>query len=370
MTNRCQSENNLKRPLPLPRSTKIAGRSPASESDVKKLPEMTKLKSFLKYAGAIIFVLGLALASIIAYFLFKNNAPLLSGEVKYGIPYKDELKIDLYAPTKKIFEQSPVIIYVHGGAWIGGTKGAINFNRFNGAVNNLREKGYAVVCPDYTLANKEKSSFPDCILDIYDAIEWTKKNAVDYQLDTTNLGLWGESAGAQIAMMIAFADTTMAPKTYKKTKFNYLVDVYGPNDLASLYHGGTIEKLNATINRFTKLFGNEFDISQYVFGFDPLKDTVRAKDVLSRYSPFRLLKRNTFPTLIIHGDKDKVVPISQSLVMRTKMDSLDIPYELHALEGMDHSFIGATQSQRDSTQKWIEDFVVRNYQAPGSYSRR
>ncbi|MEJ0031628.1 MAG: alpha/beta hydrolase [Bacteroidota bacterium] len=111
-----------------------------------------------------------------------------------------------------------MIFFIHGGAWIGGTKGSVNFNRVNGAVNKLREHGYTVISPNYSLAGKERSVFPECILDVYDAIDWTKDNASRYDLDTTHVGLMGESAGAHIAMMIAFPDSTLLPSKYKKNK--------------------------------------------------------------------------------------------------------------------------------------------------------
>ncbi|MEI9917436.1 MAG: alpha/beta hydrolase [Bacteroidota bacterium] len=132
---------------------------------------------------------------MIVVFLLKNNAPVISGNVEYAIEYKTGLKLDLYRPTQNIFDESPVLFYVHGGAWIAGSKSGINFNRFNGAINELRDKGYTIICPDYTLAGNGKSVFPQCILDIYDAIDWTKKNASAYSLDVTNLGILGESAG-------------------------------------------------------------------------------------------------------------------------------------------------------------------------------
>jgi acetyl esterase/lipase len=322
---------------------------------------MRRAKKILKYTAITIIIFTLVLILVTTNFIFSNKAPIVSGDVEYGIVYKKDLALDIYKPTKNVFEQSPVVVYVHGGAWIRGTKTAINFNRFNGAINTLREQGYTIVCPDYSLAGEGRSVFPDCIIDIYDAIEWTKDNASHYSLDTTNLGLLGESAGAHIAMMIAFTDTTLQPEKYPKTNFNYLIDVYGPNDLADIYHGKALEKIDVSLRKVSRIFGSEFNIKEYVFGFDPTKDSVRATELMHRYSPINILKESETPVLIVHGRNDRIVPVQQSIALKSKLDSLKISNEICLMDSVDHNFIHATREQRDSLQVLITKFVVRNY---------
>jgi acetyl esterase/lipase len=322
---------------------------------------MRRLRAVFKYTFIVLIVVLLVGVAFATDFIFRRKAPIISGTVDYGIEYKNGLKLDVYHPTKNVFEVSPVVFYIHGGAWIGGTKTTINFDRFNGAVNTLRDQGYTIVCPDYTLAGKGKSVFPQCILDVYDAIDWTKKNAARYGLDTTNLGILGESAGAHIAMMTAFPETPLQPEKYKKTTFNYLIDVYGPNDLTDIYHGRALERIEASMKKVSKIFGSEFNIKEYVFGFDPSRDSVRANELLQRFSPINVLSKNEIPVLIIHGKKDQVVPVGQSIVLKQKLDSLGVPNEIHLLDSVDHNFIRATRQQKDSIQLWVSEFVVRNY---------
>jgi acetyl esterase/lipase len=323
---------------------------------------MKRLRVIFKYTFVGIILALLVLVVIATNFIFRRKAPIIAGTVDYGIEYKNELKLDLYRPTKNVFSNSPVVFYIHGGAWIRGTKAAINFDRFNGAINILRENGYAIVCPDYSLAGKGKSVFPQCILDVYDAVDWVKRNASVYGLDTANMGMLGESAGAHIAMMVAFSETPLQPDKHKKTKFNYLIDVYGPNDLTDIYHGRALERIEASVKKVSGVFGSEFNIKEYVFGFDPSKDSVRAYALLNTYSPINILDKSGLPILIIHGRKDQIVPVEQSIVLKVKLDSLGVPNEMHLLDGVDHNFIKANRQQRDSMQLWVSDFVVRNYQ--------
>ena len=239
-----------------------------------------------------------------------------------------------------------------------------HYDTVSKAIEALRKQGYTIVAPNYSVAGKTENVFPDCILDLYEAIEWTKNNASLYGLDTTNMGLLGESAGAHIAMMIAFSDSTLKPEKYEKTKFNYLIDVYGPNDLMDLYHAETVEKVDHSIKRVSRIFGSEFDIREYVFGFDPLQDSVRAKELLYNFSPINIVGQNEIPVLIIHGESDRIVPVQQSMTLKQKLDGLGISNEIHLLRGMDHNFLFSSEQQRDSTQLWVADFVMRCYRRP------
>ena len=166
----------------------------------------------------------------------------------YNLKYKKNLKLDVYTPTKKIDTKSPVIFY-----------------------------------------------------------DWAKKNAQRYNLDVQNIGLLGESAGAQIAMMISFLDNVLISGKYGKTNFTFLIDLYGPCDLIDIYNGPIIKNINNRLNKILKITSKEVHVEQFVFGFDPSKDSIRAKDLLHQYSPINFLAKNNFPTLIIHGKEDQMV---------------------------------------------------------------
>lgn len=308
-----------------------------------------------------IIACALLIVTLITVFLFKNKAPITFGNIMYNIPYKNNQKLDILLPTKHMFKKSPIIFYIHGGAWLIGDKLGINYCRINGAINNLRGQGYTIICPNYTLGKKGKSPFPDCILDIYEAIDWVKINAKHYNLNTDNIGLIGESAGAQIAMMIAFLEPISSNGKYGKTNINFLIDLYGPCDLTTLYNSPVIKNLNVRLNKFLKITRNDVRVEEYIFGFNPDQDRDKAETLLKQYSPVNFLTKNNFPTLIIHGNEDQMVPVDQSKVLKSKMDSLGNSSEIHIFEGMHHSMRKANQYQKDSIQELITDFVLKSY---------
>jgi len=307
-------------------------------------------------------VIVLFIVLFLVYFFIYNKAPIISGNFKYDIEYKANLKLDIYFPTHKVFKKAPVVVYFHGGAWVAGRKEVINANRVNGAVNRLREDGYTFVCPDYTLATQENSAFPDCIVDAFDVLNWIKENADEYNFDTGNIGVAGESAGAHIAMMIAYAQPQEIKEGLKvDVKINYVVDIYGPSNLETLYHSQTVEKLNERIEKLPENLRERLDIAQHLFGFDPEKETVRAKKVVEKYSPVNYLNRNNPPTLIIQGLSDQIVPKDQSASLYKKIDSLGVESEFYQLEDVGHAFRGISTEQKANVQDWIVDFIKAHY---------
>ena len=307
-----------------------------------------------------IIIGGLVLISaiVLVFSLFRNEAPITKGRQQHHVEYKEGITLDIYFPTDNMSDKSPVLVYVHGGAWIGGSKAAINFNRINGAINELRENGYTVVCPDYTLAGNGKSPFPDCIHDIYDALEWVKLNAPKHNFDLDRVGMLGESAGGHITMLTVFADPDVFGMEPLPLEIDYVIDIYGPTDLEGIYHSKTVSDLMRTISDWPENLRSSVDISRRIFGFNPLEDTLRARQFMTTYSPLSYVRANNPPTLIIQGNKDRLVPYGQSQALAAMLDSVGVENEFHLLDGVDHAFAGASQTQKDSIQKWIVDFVL------------
>jgi acetyl esterase/lipase len=294
-------------------------------------------------------------------FLFYTTAPIVEGLSDFNLAYNEKQALDIYFPTQKKYEADPVVVFIHGGAWITGRKESINFNRFNGAVEKLRAQGFAVVSPSYTLAEDGISPFPQNIKDVIDAVLWLKKNASAYELDSNRIGLLGESAGAHLGLMLAFHAYADAHPDWPRPEIDYLVDVYGPTEMRTLYFSEKLDSLNSFIEDLPAILREPLDISRNLMGFDPQKDSVKASQFMHEYSPINFLKPELPPVLIIHGDQDQLVSVEQSQLLVAKMDSLNLNFEYHELEGVNHAFLGVTDSQKDSIQFWISRFILKQY---------
>lgn len=317
-----------------------------------------KVKSIL---GGIAVIIILSFCGI-GLFFFNNDAPILLGEIEYNVSYNQEQTLDIYHPTQSKLDRSPVLVFIHGGAWIAGRKESINVNRFNQSINRLRNEGYVIITPNYTLAKIGHSPFPQCIIDIYQALEWIKSHAEEYQLDLNNLGVFGESAGAHLAMMIAYGQPSDFGLSHSITPINYVVDIYGPSHLENLHHFQTTDSVKSLLYKLPEKLRSQLDISELVIGVDPKKHPEQANQIMATYSPINYLSSTAPPTLIIHGDADIVVPIYQSELLIKSLDSLKVEKEFHFLTGeINHAFIGASDAQKDSIQKWTADFILKQY---------
>lgn len=316
-----------------------------------------------KYKKILWVVLALVTVGLlgIGYFFVSNHAPILTGNVIRNIEYKPGLLLDLYEPTKQVYDQTPVVLYIHGGAWITGIKETLNFNRFNQAANALRASGYAIVSINYTLAESSRSPFPTCIQDAADAVGWLSQHAATYRFDLQNVGLFGESAGAHIAMMLAYSPPSFYAKDSLPIRFNYVVDVYGPNQLEGIYHAPIVDTLSSIRGKMPKHFQSYLNLEKYIFGFDPRQDLDKALQIMRTYSPYQYLGATAPPTLLIQGDADRIVPLLQSTSLQLKLDSLGVENELHILKGADHAFINATPEQKAEVQQWIVAFIHQHY---------
>lgn len=317
---------------------------------------------FWKRVWTITVIILAVLIISLTYFVISNEAPITKGEVHYGIEYKEGLSLDLYTPTNSLFEEIPVVVFFHGGGWIAGRKESINMNRFNGAINMLRESGYAVITPEYTLATKTKSPFPDCIIDAFAAIKWIEDNYDQYHFDLKNIGAFGESAGAHIAMMVSYTDPIVFNADPPSISMNYVVDVYGPTDMNGLYNAQAVDSVKILLKKLPESITQYLDITQRIFGFDPDLDSIKTLAFMNNYSPLTYVGNNSPPTIIIQGSDDILVPLDQSVKMDSALTRSDVEHKLYVLEKVNHAFFGASEAQMDSVQNWIVGFIKKHYE--------
>lgn len=111
--------------------------------------------------------------------------------LQYGPDTKWHL-LDIYRPKEKT-GKLPIIINIHGGGWVYGTKETYQFYGMS-----LAKEDFAFVNITYRLA--PEVVFPEELNDIHLAIHWIVNNADTYHLDVNNVFIVGDSAGGQMAL--------------------------------------------------------------------------------------------------------------------------------------------------------------------------
>lgn len=128
------------------------------------------------------------------------------------IAYGDNLKwqvLDVYRPRRAEDEVLPVIVSVHGGAWVYGDK-----ERYQYYCMSLAQHGYAVVNFTYRLAPEYK--FPAPLEDLNLVIQWIMDHAEQYLFDKEHIFAVGDSAGAhQLALYASICTNEKYARCYK-----------------------------------------------------------------------------------------------------------------------------------------------------------
>ncbi len=152
-----------------------------------------------------------------------------------NIPYaNDTLKkhlLDIYLPANST-SNTPLVIWVHGGAWMHGDKYA-DMGYMKNTIRSFIEKGYALASIDYRQSTT--ATFPAQIQDCIQAIEFLHNTATKYKLDKNKFALIGFSAGGHLASLLALSSNNNVTEFYpgkKKPTFviKVVLDFYGPSN--------------------------------------------------------------------------------------------------------------------------------------------
>lgn len=258
------------------------------------------------------------------------------------------LTLDLYLPARS--SGSPVIIFVHGGGWISGhARHSGAFEDWPGVLASLAAKGYVVASLNYRLSSEAPS--PAAEHDVKNAIRWLRSQSSTYGIDKHRVGIWGGSAGGQLA---ALAGTSCGVAALEPP-------------LATATTTAPLE--SDCVQSVVAWYG--------IFNFEPLASDVTTVTPAIRYlgcgatdcpaanvaqaSAINYIDRTDPPFLLIHGALDKTVSPNQSREFHAALQSQGVKSELLILPQVDHSFVGATaastrQASLQALQKTIEFF--------------
>ncbi len=137
-------------------------------------------------------------------------------DIVYGpdTKFKKWQMLDVYRPAaNQKSEKLPVIVSVHGGAWVYGNKDVYQWYTLK-----LAQRGFAVVNFSYRLA--PETAFPSAIEDTENVFQWICNNADEYGFDLNNVFAVGDSAGGHLLALYASAITN---PEYKKT-YSFIKD--------------------------------------------------------------------------------------------------------------------------------------------------
>ena len=242
-------------------------------------------------------------------------------------------RLDLYLPEKAT-RPLPVIVWVHGGGWTSGDK-------THGPAFRFATKGYAVASINYRFS--QDAIFPAQIYDCKAAIRWLRANAGKYGLDADHIGAWGASSGGHLVALLGTTGGVTeleGPGGHpeQSSRVQAVVDWCGPTDLLTA----------GTKPTRTNLIGG-----------DPQAN----KEKAARASPVTYVSRNAAPFLIMHGDQDRTVPISQSETFAQALQQAGADVTFVVVKGAHH--VGPQFTNAENLKR-IEDFFAKYLAHPAA----
>jgi acetyl esterase/lipase len=255
------------------------------------------------------------------------------GKTVRDIPYcapGEGQKLDLYFPDQSN-GKFPVAVYVHGGGWTSGDKSGMSGLEL---APELIRRGFLVASVNYRLA--PASHFPAMIQDVKCAVRFLRARADLYNLDAQRIGVWGDSAGGHLAALMGIAGKQAGfdtgPYPDQSSQVQAVIDLYGPVDIPSMARTGQ--------------FGTLLD---QVFGKNTPGDPELAKA-----SPISYLPEKTPPFLVLHGTRDRTVPISESERLVRELKAAGNVVELVTVENAGHGFDVPGQEIRPTQDELVQ----------------
>lgn len=223
-----------------------------------------------------------------------------------------ERRLDVYQPAPGFDGPRPVLVYVHGGAWIFGSR----HEPLCSAATPVRDRrcfptteldrGYVVVSIDYRLHDLETgaNTFPAPVEDLKLALKWLKDHAADpgVGIDPERMVVVGSSAGGQMAALAALAPGQWEPEPGYVTEVAGFVALIGPADLVSWT--AWLDTQDAS-GQFLAFFARS------AMGCArPAVASGECDDLLQQASPLTWADASDPPGYVICGEVDHQVPCS------------------------------------------------------------
>jgi acetyl esterase/lipase len=166
------------------------------------------------------------------------------------------------------------------------------------------------------------------------AIRWLRAHAAENGINPDRIGVWGASAGGHL---VALLGTTGGVKEFDtednagvSSRVQAVCDWFGPTDLTQITNYPAFLNHGAADSPEAHLLGG------------PISENITKAQSAN---PIRYITKDTPPFLIMHGDKDPVVPLNQSQLLADALQKAGVPVTFHIVPGGGHGGPEFTQPE-------------------------
>jgi acetyl esterase/lipase len=196
----------------------------------------------------------------------------------------------------------------------------------------LNEKGFTV----FAVRHGSSPTYPmsSIVADLRQAVRFIRQHAGEYGVDPNRIGVYGSSAGGQLALLLGTtADSgnpsASDPVLRQSSRVAAVVVYFPPTDLSR--------------------WGNKW-------AFPATKALTAAE--AAEYSPIRFVSSGAAPSLIVHGDADTTVPMAEGETMHAALTKAGVPASFIRIAGAGHGFAGADAERAGAAMiQWFEQYL-------------
>jgi dipeptidyl aminopeptidase/acylaminoacyl peptidase len=220
---------------------------------------------------------------------------------------------------------------------------------FERRVSPLVERGYTVFAVIHGSA--PIFNVQDMLGDVRGAVRVVRSRAADFGIDGQRLGIAGSSAGGLLALLIGMQGE-------EASRVQVVGCLFPPTDLMNF--GAPSQNIIDSM-----LKQGALDPSFQFYGLDaktgarkPLTARDEVLRMLRELSPVTHVTTDDPPTMLIHGDQDKAVPIQQSRALIARLNEAKVPARLVVRDGGGHAYPGWENDTR-LIADWFDEQLRR-----------
>jgi len=260
---------------------------------------------------ALVSLFGLLVAGPVAT---QAQEVTVTPDVVYGHKYGMALTFDVFTPADA--NGAAVLNMVSGGWRSQWRPHAVSQQRYQA----LLDAGFTVLAVRH--GSSPKYAIPEIVPDVRRAVRYIRLNARRLGVDPNRLGVWGGSAGGHLSLMLGNASDSGDPSAEDPVlrasdRVAAVVAYYPPVDLRPAARAASPDVTNT---RYPAL------------DFDPSE--------VETYSPIVHTSSDDPPTLLIHGDSDALVDVSNSHELYAAFQEHGVESKMLIIPGADHGFRG------------------------------
>ena len=264
------------------------------------------------------------------------------GEIIYGRKHGLAMTMDVFQPTAK--RNNRGLVFAVSGGWFSAQK-KINGIAKRAIWSELIERGYTLFAVVH--GSQPKFTVPEIREDIHRAVRFIRHKAKSYGIDPEYIGIIGGSAGGHLSLMqgtdgLDGDPNASDPVERQSSKVQAVMAYYPPTDFLNYGKEGQhfdkfIRKLlNGRNPYLAALDFHSYDRDQN--WYERITEEPKVREKLREVAPVTHVSSGDAPTLIIHGDADRLVPIQQAHWIMPKFKAAGVEAELLVMPGKDHGW--------------------------------